>query len=241
LRSEPAQRFHHGDQRLAQRAWDAPVFGVAQDHQQLIQPATAGGRHYPEFRHQATQLVFEHCALLDQQIAHPVDPGQRLLLIRLDRDKAHRRTAHRLADRCRVRRIVLVAPHIGLGVSRRDQSHLVPQLLQLTPPVMGRRARLNPDQARRLLGKPCQHLRAPQGTTNRHRAGAIDPMHLKHILGDIQADYANLFHGWLPFKLVFSKPTLAQRCREGAIHPIIARRAATKQSRGYGSQQEASV
>jgi hypothetical protein len=54
-------------------------------------------------------------------------------------------------------------------------------------------------------------------------------MHLKHVLGDMQTYCANLFHGRFPLDPVFGNPTLAQRCREGAIRPIIA--SAAKQSR----------
>lgn len=190
----------------AQHARDAPIAGVAQDCQQLVEAAPASGRHHPKLRHQAAQLVGEHRALPDQQIAHPMDTNRGLLWCALDRDKAHCRTAHRLADRRRVRRIVLVPPHIGFGVSRRDQPHLMPQLVQLARPVVGRRARLDPDHAAWPPGKPCQHLRAPQRAANHHRATAINAMHLKHVLGDIQTDRANLFHGWLPLKPVFGKP-----------------------------------
>src|SRR3974377_2315962 len=49
---------------------------------------------------------------------------------------------------------------------------------------------------------------------------------LKHVLGQIQTDHCNLFHGWLPSVGVVENPTVAHRCRKGDIHPIIARSAA---------------
>ena len=105
-----------------------------------------------------------------------MNPRRSLLRRGLDCDKAHRRPAHRFAD-CRgprVRplagprtgsgRVVLVAPHIGLGVSRRDQPHVMPQLGELTRPIMRRCTCLDPDQTARQLGKIRQYLPAPQPT-----------------------------------------------------------------------------
>src|SRR4029077_4628194 len=109
-----------------------------------------------------------------------------------------------------------------LGISRWDQPHLVPQLAQLAPPIVGRGACLHSHQARWQLGKPRQHLRAPQRATHHNRSRAIDRMHLKHLLGQIQTDRCNLFHGWLPPVGVFENPTLAHRRRKGASHPSIA-------------------
>jgi hypothetical protein len=37
---------------------------------------------------------------------------------------------------------------------------------------------------------------------------------------DLQALHRVRAHGWLPSVGVFDNPTLAHRCREGAIHPI---------------------
>jgi hypothetical protein len=47
-----------------------------------------------------------------------MDPGHSLLLIGLDSHKTDLRTAHCLADRLRVRRVVLIPPYMGLGISR---------------------------------------------------------------------------------------------------------------------------
>src|SRR6266566_8883851 len=87
-----------------------------------------------------------------------VDAGRRLLHLGLDRDEAHRWAAHRLADRLGVRRIVLVAPDIGLGVGRWDQPRVMAELGDLARPVVRRRTRLHPNQARRQLGKERQNL-----------------------------------------------------------------------------------
>ena len=89
--------------------------------------------------------------------AQLVQPRRRLLGFALDRDKAHRRPAHRLADRRRVRGIVLVSAYVGLGIGRRDQAHVVADPGQLAHPVMRRGAGLHADQAGRQLGEPRQH------------------------------------------------------------------------------------
>ena len=51
----------------------------------------------------------------------------RLLIDVLDRNEPHQRSRHRLADRCSIRRIVLVALDVGLHVGRRHQLDLVAQ------------------------------------------------------------------------------------------------------------------
>jgi hypothetical protein len=126
--------------------------------------------------------------------AHLVNPGRRLLGFGLDRDEAHRRPAHRLADRRRVRRILLVPPDIGFRVGRRDQPYVVAQSGQLARPVMRRGTGFHADQAARQLGEERQNLGAAQRPADRHRPRPINPMHLEQRLGQIQADRANPDH-----------------------------------------------
>ena len=77
-------------------------------------------------RKMPSQCVNSHGALLDQQFAALVQHQHGLIIGTFDRHKAHVRARHRLADRCRINRIVLAALDIGLDVSRRYQHHLVP-------------------------------------------------------------------------------------------------------------------
>jgi hypothetical protein len=128
-----------------------------------------------------------------------VHRGDRLVGFALDWHKPHPRPAHPLADRLGIGRVSLVAPHIGLGIGRRQQPHIMPQRLQLPAPVMRRTARLNPDQTARQLGEK-RHDLAPCQLPAQHRlARRINPMHLKNSLGNVQSDRRNLFHGWSPW------------------------------------------
>src|SRR6266436_6345028 len=217
---EPAQGLHDRQQALVQRARYTLVCRIGQDRHQLADMMGTFGDHDAKLRHQPAQRVDQHGALLDQHLTHLVNARRRLLHLGLDRDKAHRWPAHRLADRLGIRRVVLVAPDIGLGIGRWDQPHVVAQLGDLARPIMRRRTRLHPDQTGRQLGKERQNLPATHRTTEGHHARSINPVHLKHCFGQIQPDRCNLFHGWLPSVGVVDNPTLAHRCREGAIHPI---------------------
>jgi hypothetical protein len=217
---EPAQALHDRQQALVQRCRDALVGRIGQDLDELADMLRTFGDHDAELCHQPAQRVDQHGALLDQHFAYFVNARRRLLRLGLDRDNAHRWPAHRLADRRGVRRVVLVAPDIGLRIGRWDQPHVMAELADLAPPIMRRRARLDPDQARRQLGEERQDPRTAQPATERHRPNFINSMHLKDCLGQIQPDRCNLFHGWLPSVGVVRNPTLAHRCREGAIHPI---------------------
>jgi hypothetical protein len=45
--------------------------------------------------------------------------------------------------------------------------------------------------------RPCENLAATQLLAKDHRARAVSPMELKHGLGEIEADGADLVHGRL--------------------------------------------
>ena len=85
-----------------------------------------------------------------------------LLVSRLDRHKAHRRPHNRLADRRRIRRVVLVALDVGLHVLRRHQTYLMAKRAQLPRPIMRRRASLQADQTARQSVEERQNLRTPK-------------------------------------------------------------------------------
>ena len=122
---------------------------------------------------------------------------RRLLLARLHGHEPHRRPRDRLANRRRIGGVGLAALHIRLDVSRRHQSHLVPEAEQLARPMMGRAARLDPDQAWRQFGEERQNLRTPQRRADDDLAGRINAVNLKDALRQIQADGSNLHGGWL--------------------------------------------
>lgn len=79
----------------------------------------------PVLGQQRADHVDQLGALLDQQIARAVERQCRLLLGRLDRDEAHRRSRHRLADRFCVVGVGLATLDVRLDVRRRHQAHLM--------------------------------------------------------------------------------------------------------------------
>jgi hypothetical protein len=89
-------------------------------------------------------------------------------------------------------------------------------------PGMGAAAGLEADKARRQAAKKRQHLRAAQRTANEHFAICGDGVHLKHGLGQIQPDWANLLHGTVLPVVSMNSTTLGTfRCRlEGPFHTI---------------------
>jgi hypothetical protein len=121
----------------------------------------------------------------------------RLLLARLDRHEPHRLACDRFADRLRVGGIILSPLHIGLHVSCGHQPHFMTQLGQFARPVMRRPASLGTDQARWQLLEEPQHLRSSQRLANYNLSACADTVNLKNVLGQIQADRANLHGGWL--------------------------------------------
>src|SRR6476660_3619264 len=155
---------------------------------------------------------------------NPVLHRSPLLLGRLERHKAHRRTAHRLADRRRVRRIGLVALHIGLHVPRWHQPNVVAELPELARPVMRPRARFHPDQAWRQLGEGGEHLAAPQLLLQHHLPLGTDAVRLKHVLGEIQTDRANLHVDGSLMVIRSTRPPYGTSMPgAGAVHLIRAR------------------
>jgi hypothetical protein len=96
------------------------------------------------------QGVDQLCALTHQKIARAEDYRPRLLLCGLERHEAHRRPRDRFHDPLCVSCVVLLPFHEGLYIDRRNQPDSVPELLDLAPPVMRRRAGLHRHTATRL-------------------------------------------------------------------------------------------
>jgi hypothetical protein len=159
---------------------------------QLGEAAPPRRRNDAELGQLTAHAVDQLGVLPDQQFARPFEPARGLARDALDRDKAHVRTADRGADRCRIARVVLVAPDERLDVSRRDQAHIVTQRAQLARPVMGRAARLDPNQRRIEPGEKRQDLRSPQPLLHNDLAARILAVNLEHRLRDIQPDRVTL-------------------------------------------------
>ena len=104
------------------------------------------------------QCIDGLCALTDEEIANAVLHELCLLLRSLYRHSTDCRTLDGLTARRGIDGIVLVALDVGFHILGRHQPHIVPELLELARPIMGRRTRFHTDQARRKLGKEGQHL-----------------------------------------------------------------------------------
>jgi hypothetical protein len=89
----------------------------------------------------------------DQQLAGLVRHQRGLLVPALDGDETRVRPRHRLANRRRIRRVILVALDIGFHVNRRREFHLVAHRAKPPRPTMRRAASLHADRARLDLGE----------------------------------------------------------------------------------------
>src|SRR3954462_6517637 len=110
-----------------------------------------------------------------------------------------------------------------LHVGRRDQPHLVAELADRASPVMRTRAGLHGDKAAGLARKERQYLLAPELLAEHDSAGQPGAVRLEHVLGQIKADGANLFHGRLP-QVVLKHHHLGTSMPSGGVHPITGRR-----------------
>jgi hypothetical protein len=80
------------------------------------------------------------------------------------------------------------------------------KLADLARPVMGRAARFHRDRARPEFGEELQNLPALELLAQDAPAGRIGAVNLKNLLGQVQTDYANLAHGWLPSSVSYLTP-----------------------------------
>lgn len=96
-----------------------------------------------------TYAIEQLRALRHQHVARAMAHQLRLVLHAAQRHEPHVRPRRRLADRRRVGRVVLVAPHIGFYVSWRDQLDRKAERREGAAPVMRRRARLHRNETAR--------------------------------------------------------------------------------------------
>jgi hypothetical protein len=122
-----------------------------------------------------------------------------LLLNALDSDKAHIGTAHRFADRLSVIGIVLITFHVGFYELGCDQLHRKAALLQQPRPVVRAAARFHADLAVKFnfVEQALQPFCSAKFLAPYDFLKAINPMNLKDILGQIDADADNLHGGLL--------------------------------------------
>jgi hypothetical protein len=85
--------------------------------------------------------------------------------------------------------------------------------------MIGRPARLDPDQARRQRRKERFNFRSPQRLADLDAPFGINPVNLKNVLGDIEPDHGNVhLDGSLGLEML-TPQSWHNRCRSGAIHP----------------------
>jgi hypothetical protein len=160
--------------------------------------------------------VDELRALADQLRARAVQHRQTLLLDALHRNERHARPRHRLADRSGVTRIRLAALDIGLDVLRRHQLHGVPELGNLTPPIVRTAAGLHADQTLRQLGEERQHLFASELPGNDDVALGIDAVDLEDLLCKVEPNGGNHFHGRPPLVIRHQRSLYGTQMPRGA-------------------------
>lgn len=133
-----------------------------------------------------------------------------LLLRRPYRHKAHGRASYRLADHFGVGGVVLVTLNVGLPILGWDQPDLVPQLDQLTTPMVGTAAGL---QRRQRAAVP-----SAQRPASADAGGpCISAVHLEPVLCHVEPDSRNLRHGQPPQVVVLTPGTMMPQA--GTDHP----------------------
>ncbi len=150
----------------------------------------------------------------------------RLLLDALHRHEAHVRPTHRLTDRFGIGDIIFIRLHVRLNKLRCNKPYRMSKALQRTGPVMRTGAGLDPNHTRRQISKKYGYLRSSQLLAQYRLTPFIDPMHLEHVLRQINPDRCNLHGGRsYPFKWLhehFHFGTLMP-FSGGGVHPIAFR------------------
>ena len=118
------------------------------------------------------------------------------LFDRLDRDKLHGGTQHRLGNRFRVAEVVLLSLRIRPDIPGRHQPRIVAERLELPTQVMRPDARLHADEATRHVGEPSVDLVARQLLAQNDRAHFVEADEVERVLADVDADCRQRLQGW---------------------------------------------
>ena len=193
---------------------------LVEESDQLARVASPLRHHDAQLCEVTAQGIDQGRSLPDQEIAGSVQHEGALLLRALDRDEAHRRPRDGLADRRRVRGIILLSAQIGFDIGGRDQADLMAESHERARPMMSRRAGLQSDQARGKGFEETWNLAAPQRLAQDDLSTPVHAVELEDVLCDIKADRGNLRHDVVPLRF-FNMPILARLTLvEGAIHDI---------------------
>src|SRR3954464_2161701 len=152
------------------------------------------GSDHPELGQVTAERVDGLGALANQQVPRAKHNGGGLLVRTLEGNKAHSGPLSGLADRFGIGHVVLLALDERLDVRRRDETDRMAELGDLAAPVVGAATGLHGHRAGRERGQEREELAAAQLLAKDHRARAVSPMELKDVLGEIEADGANLVH-----------------------------------------------
>ena len=120
---------------------------------------------------------------------------QVLLFDCLCRDKAHMRSADRLADRRGIIGVVLLRLQIRFDELRGNQPHSMSKHFENTGPMMSSLRRLQTDHAAWKIRKEIRHLPSTQPLLESKPAFLIGSVELKHILRGIKTYNARCWHG----------------------------------------------
>ena len=118
---------------------------------QELSHARGPGRNHAMLREVAAQRVDQLRSSPHEKIARSEDHSSRLLFLGFYRHKPHCRSRCCLGDGFAVSGVVFLALHERPYVSRWDQSDIVTELADFTPPFVGGCARLHCNQAAREL------------------------------------------------------------------------------------------
>src|ERR1700680_4259669 len=127
-------------------------------------------------------------ARLDQSGTCPMQRKHCLLLLRLDRYKAHVRSLYRLADCFGNSCMSLVALDVRADKLLSNEAHSVSELSELATPVARRPARFHANRARLKLREIRQYVCTSQLPAYDDMVLRIYSMNLEQVLGLIQAN-----------------------------------------------------
>ena len=154
----------------------------------------------------AAQGVDDLRALPDQKLSDTKDHRSPLGLFALHGHETHRPALRRFANSLGICRIILLPLDEGLDVGGRDEPHLMAQLPDLSAPEVRASAGFHRDNTRWQLAEERQHLIPPQLLAQNHTARAVSPMHLKHILRQVEPDRGNLRNDRSPLWILSDQP-----------------------------------